>query len=119
MAEETTNRPPNVVKRILCLANSRKLSGRCVAGREIANPRLGPWVRPVSSCEHQWVGTKFERSSTDRNDRHAVFTCDKLIYSLWNLILTKTQELIRKNGKLRSILPSAMHSLNFCMELGR
>ena len=25
------------VKRIVCLANSRKLSGRCVAGKELCN----------------------------------------------------------------------------------
>lgn len=67
MAEETTNRPPNVVKRILCLANSRKLSGRCVAGREIANPQPGPWVRPVSSREHQEV-TEYERNYEDGTD---------------------------------------------------
>ena len=39
-----------MVKRILCLANSRKGGDRCVAGREIlAGGRPGPWVRPVSS----------------------------------------------------------------------
>lgn len=32
-------------KQILCLANSRKPSGRCVAGKE----KSGFWVRPVSS----------------------------------------------------------------------
>lgn len=34
------------VKRIVCLANSRKLSGYCVAGKELAS---GRWVRPVSA----------------------------------------------------------------------
>ena len=40
---------PMPVKRIVLLANSRKLSGRCLAGKE--QPALGgkrPWVRPVS-----------------------------------------------------------------------
>jgi hypothetical protein len=37
------------VKRIICLANSRKISGRCVAGKEIAGNGFGAWVRPVSS----------------------------------------------------------------------
>ncbi len=34
-------------KRIICLANSRKLAGRCVAGKEIDKPHR--WIRPVSS----------------------------------------------------------------------
>jgi hypothetical protein len=36
-------------KRILCLANSRRPSGRCVAGREVTPTGYGPWVRPVSA----------------------------------------------------------------------
>ncbi len=36
--------------RIICLANSRKLQGRCVAGKEIENYK---WIRPISSyTEH-------------------------------------------------------------------
>src|SRR5215469_11888402 len=38
----------NYRKTILCLANSRKISGRCVAGKEIENEQIGGWVRPVS-----------------------------------------------------------------------
>ena len=38
------------VKRIVCLANSRKLSGRCVAGIEIdADGNRVGWIRPVSN----------------------------------------------------------------------
>jgi hypothetical protein len=37
------------VKRIICLANSRKISGRCVAGKEVAGNGFGGWIRPVSS----------------------------------------------------------------------
>ena len=40
---------PNYSKTILCLANSRKTSGRCIAGREVVDNVLGGWVRPVSS----------------------------------------------------------------------
>ncbi len=36
------------VKRILCLANSKKLSGRCIAGREVTGNGPGSWLRPVS-----------------------------------------------------------------------
>lgn len=36
-------------KTIVCLANSRKPpSGRCIAGREFSQSKMGTWVRPVS-----------------------------------------------------------------------
>jgi ATP-dependent DNA helicase RecQ len=38
-------------KEIICLANSRKYSGRCIAGKEIMGRRIGEWVRPVSHHE--------------------------------------------------------------------
>lgn len=51
-------------KRIVCLANSRKLNGRCVAGREVLDGDPGPWVRPVSDREHQEV-SEYERQYED------------------------------------------------------
>src|SRR6186713_2867203 len=37
-------------KTIIVLANSRKISGRCVAGKEIGSQgAIGPWIRPVSA----------------------------------------------------------------------
>lgn len=36
------------IRTIICLANSRKLGGSCVAGKDITN---GQWIRPVSSLE--------------------------------------------------------------------
>src|ERR1700744_6789351 len=35
-------------KTILVLANSRKISGRCVAGKELVGTGFGGWIRPVS-----------------------------------------------------------------------
>jgi putative nucleic acid modification protein with dual OB domain len=35
-------------KTMVCLANSRKLQGRCIAGREYVRGELGDWIRPVS-----------------------------------------------------------------------
>jgi hypothetical protein len=54
-------------KRIVCLANSRKLNGRCVAGREVIDGRPGDWVRPVSDREHQEV-SEYERQYEDGSD---------------------------------------------------
>lgn len=42
--EKTVN-----VKRIVCLANSRKNSGRCIAGKEVLNNVPAAWIRPVSN----------------------------------------------------------------------
>lgn len=38
-----------MTRTILCLANSRKSSGRCIAGKQYLDGRPGPWIRPVSS----------------------------------------------------------------------
>lgn len=39
----------NYAKTIVCLANSRKPGGRCVAGREVLEHGYGGWIRPVSA----------------------------------------------------------------------
>ncbi len=54
-------------KHIVCLANSRKLNGRCVAGIEIVHGQRGGWVRPVSHREHQEVSEN-ERQYEDGSD---------------------------------------------------
>jgi hypothetical protein len=53
------------VKRLVCLANSRKLSGRCLAGKETGGS--GTWVRPVSDRLHQEV-SEHERQYEDGSD---------------------------------------------------
>ena len=39
-------------KRIVCLANSRKRSARCIAGRELVDDFPGDWIRPISTRTH-------------------------------------------------------------------
>ena len=43
------------VRRIVCLANSRRQSGRCIAGRVWDGNRPGNWIRPVSNREGEEV----------------------------------------------------------------
>ena len=45
----------SVVKRIVCLANSHKLTGRCVAGKELRDGRSVTWIQPVSARENEEV----------------------------------------------------------------
>ena len=46
---------PGYEKTIVCLANSRKPSRRCLAGKTYENGRVGEWVRPVSSRPNQEI----------------------------------------------------------------
>lgn len=42
----------NTQKQIVCLANSRKYSGYCVAGKTVSDNGIGEWIRPVSDTEN-------------------------------------------------------------------
>lgn len=56
------------VKRVVCLANSRKHSGRCIAGKELGSDgRPGAWVRPVSDRPSEEV-SEHERRYQDGSD---------------------------------------------------
>ena len=56
------------VKRVVCLANSRKNAGRCIAGKEMSgDAKSGQWIRPVSNRENEAVseGERFYADGTD------------------------------------------------------
>ena len=57
---------PNT-KRLVCLANSRKLHGRCIAGREWNGTEAGDWIRPISARDGGEV-SEYERQYKDGSD---------------------------------------------------
>lgn len=56
-----------LTKRIVCLANSRKLEGRCIAGRELHDGVAGQWIRPVSSRPHEEM-SEYERQFSNGSE---------------------------------------------------
>ena len=52
---------PKYTTTIMCFANSRKLSGRCIAGKKFAAGQATDWIRPVSSRQHEEISESDRR----------------------------------------------------------
>ena len=53
------------VRRIVCLANSCKFGGRCIAGVELRpSGRFGQWIRPITGRTSKAIN-HFEQTCTD------------------------------------------------------
>jgi len=75
------------VKRIVCLANSRKPNGRCVAGVELSGGRPVAWIRPVSRTTRLLQTYRRYYRTWGRNYRmseltHPVFTVGHSTHTL-------------------------------------
>jgi Dual OB-containing domain len=57
------------IKRIVCLANSYKTGGTCIAGREVLEQSYGPWIRPVSARPTAEVMPSESRYEDNSNPR--------------------------------------------------
>ena len=69
-----------ISKRMVCLANSRKLQGRCIAGRELDNGKPIGWIRPIGDRTHEEV-TEYERQYEDGSDPRVLDVIDVFYWS--------------------------------------
>lgn len=59
----------NYLKKIVCLANSRKPSGRCIAGKEVLPHGYGSWTRPISARSSAEISEEERRFENGEDPR--------------------------------------------------
>jgi len=59
----STEKTIHNMRRIVCLANSRKPDGRCVAGKLYAQGKFGAWLRPISIREGEELSEQERHTS--------------------------------------------------------
>lgn len=96
-------------KKVICLANSRKLGGRCLAGMELVRNKLGAWIRPVSkhgNGELSLYDIQFDDGTTP--ELLDIVTIPLLKHAPHNYqsenYIIDNQEYWVKNGRLKSTL---------------
>lgn len=94
---EGRSRSVNMTKRIVCLANSRKHSGRCIAGKEVLSATYGAWIRPVSARESAEVSEE-ERRYENGSSPHVLdvieipmISAAPHLYQLENFVIDATR----------------------------
>ena len=72
-------------KTIVCLANSRKHSGRCIAGKEVLAKGYGNWIRPVSArpCTEVRRGAPLRERCASRSLGHHKYSGDRRYTQLY------------------------------------
>ncbi len=54
---------------ILCLANSRRPDGRCIAGKEVVTNGYGNWIRPVNARPTEEISEEDRRYEDGKDPR--------------------------------------------------
>jgi hypothetical protein len=106
-------------KTIVCLANSRKMSKRCIAGKEIINNQLThTWIRPVSSVHHAGELSEVETLLNDGKGPQLldVLTIpfahpDSHAYQIENYVIAKNRRWTKRPMMPISLLPSLCDSV--------